>query len=103
MRRRNDVCNVRVPDAAWGMFMRGAVRMRMLQAQCEGKTQHKLVVEAMRSQILVRATAERLDKLVMSSVRGCAVVRRTPCSLGIFLVKFFHKGHAEVILVRCSR
>ena len=56
----------------------------MLQAQCEDKTQDKLVVEAMRWYVLVRATVERLDKLVMSAVRRYAVVRRTPSSLGEF-------------------
>ena len=57
--------------------------MRMLQAQCDGKTQRKLV-EAMLWSVLVRSNAERLDKLVMSEVRGYAVVRRTQFSLGYF-------------------
>ena len=56
----------------------------MLQAQCEDKSQDKLV-EAMRWKILVRATVERLDKLVMSAVRSYAVVGRTPISLEKFL------------------
>ena len=33
----------------------------------------------------MRATAERLGKLVMSAERGYAAVRRTPCSLVFFL------------------
>ena len=64
----------------------------MLQAQCDGKTEQKLVVEAMRWKVFVRATAERLDKLVMSAVRGCAVVRRTPCSLASLYVKLIREA-----------
>ena len=66
--------------------------MRMLQAQCEGKSQHKLVVEAMRWYDIVRATAERLDMLVMSAMRGYAVVRRTPCSLASLYVKLIREA-----------
>ena len=72
----------------------------MLQAQCDVKAQHKLVVAAMRWYTLVRASSERLDNLVMSAMRRYAVVRRTPCSLANYHVKLLREGHAEVILVR---
>ena len=62
----------------------------MLQAECKGKAKHKLVVEATQWKILVIATAERLDMLVIRATRSYAVVMRTPCSLGKFLTRNFH-------------
>ena len=80
----------------------------MLQAQCEGKTKHKYVVEAMRWQVLVRATAGRLDKLVVSAMRGYAVVWRTPCSLQYLLREMFTRrpcggNSSEVLSVKAMR
>ena len=68
--------------------------MRSVKAHFAGamrsKAHHKFVVEAVRWLILVRATAERLDKLVMSAMRKYAVVRRTPFCLGFIMRENFY-------------
>ena len=70
VRRWHGVSNVRVLDAAWGQVLeRRSVKAHVAGVMRRCKTQHKLV-QVMRWKILVRATAERLDKLVMSSMRG---------------------------------
>ena len=56
----------------------------------------------------VRATAERLDKLVISAMRGYAVVRRTPCCLEYFLRETYTRrpcggNSSEVLSVTAMR
>ena len=80
----------------------------MLQAQCEGDTQHKLVVEAMRWYVFVRATAERHGKHVMGAMRGYAVVRRTPCCLVYLIHEILTRGpcggnSSEVLSMKAMR
>ena len=68
----------------------------------------KHVVEAMRWYVLVTATAERLDKIVMSAMRGYAVMRRTPCSLEYLLSEVFTRtpcggNSSEALSVEAAR